>query len=351
MNDDVLFSRRGGLGLITLNRPKAINALNHGMVTAIAEQLESWADDRAVRTVLLSGSGERGLCAGGDIVSLYQDATTGDGSSSAAFWADEYRLNALIAEYPKPYVALMDGIVLGGGIGLSAHGSHRLVTERSSIGMPETGIGFVPDVGGTWLLSHAPGELGTHLALTAGSVRAADALAIGLADSYLLTERIPELVVALESRSADEAIAAVAASAPASTLALQREWIDAGYAGDGPAEIVERLAVSPVEEARATAEVIRSKSPSAVSVTLESLRRAARLSSLREALEQEFRVSVRASRHHDFAEGVRAQVIDRDRNPRWAPPSIAEVDADRVVSYFAPLRADEPQFSLAAAQR
>jgi len=344
--NDVLFARRGGLGMITLNRPTAINALNHGMVTAITERLEDWADDRSVRTVLIGGSGARGLCAGGDIVSLYRDATSGDGRESAAFWADEYRLNALIAEYPKPYVALMDGIVLGGGIGVSAHGSHRVVTERSSIGMPETGIGFVPDIGGTWLLSHAPGELGTHLGLTAGSVRAGDAIALGLADHYLLAERIPELVVALERQGADEAIASIAVPAPGSALLAQREWIDAAYAGDDALEIVTRLAASPVEEARAAAEAIRSKSPTAVALTLASLRRAAGLSSLEEALEQEFRVSIRAVRAHDFAEGVRAQVIDRDRTPHWSPAALEQVDAAEVAAYFAELRDDEPQFSL-----
>ncbi|CAN5220080.1 enoyl-CoA hydratase/isomerase family protein [soil metagenome] len=348
--NDVLVSRRGGLGLITLNRPKAINALTHGMVTAITEQLRLWAEDDTVRTVAIGGAGPRGLCAGGDIVSLYRDATDGDGSSSAAFWADEYRLNSMIANYPKPYVALMDGIVLGGGIGISAHGSHRIVTERSSLGMPETGIGFVPDVGGTWLLAHAPGELGTHLALTAGSVQAGDAIALGLADHYLRAARIPQLIVALETQQADVAVASVVEEPPASALLHQREWIDAAYAGDDLAEIVARLAGSAIDDARTAAATIGAKSPTALAVTLAAVRRAAELDSLEAALEQEFRVSIRALTAHDFAEGVRAQVIDRDRDPHWSPATIAGVSAEEVASYFEPLRADEPQFSIAVAR-
>ena len=228
---EVLFSRVGMLGHITLNRPRAINALTHGMVRAIHRTLRDWARDDAVRTVVLTGAGDRGLCAGGDIVSLYRDATSGDGDASAAFWRDEYRLNAAIARYPKPFVAIMDGVVLGGGIGLSAHGSHRIVTERSTLGMPETTIGFVPDVGGTWLLSHAPGELGTYLALTAGSVRAGDAIAIGLADAYVPAERIPALLRALQGTAASAAIAAVAEPSPESDLLARRAWIDARILG------------------------------------------------------------------------------------------------------------------------
>ena len=202
MNDEhtepeVLFERRGQLGHVILNRPRAINALTHGMITAITAQLLAWRDEPSVATVLITGNGERGLCAGGDIVGLYRAATEGDPDSAARFWADEYRMNALIAEYPKPYVAIMDGIVLGGGIGIGAHGSHRIVTERSSLGLPEVGIGFVPDVGSTWLLSRAPGELGTHVALTAGSVGARTPILLGLADALVPSDRLDELVAAL----------------------------------------------------------------------------------------------------------------------------------------------------------
>lgn len=341
---EVLVQRRGNLGHILLNRPRAINALTHGMVITIQAALDEWAGDDSVHTVLLTGSGERGLCAGGDIVSLYRDATTGDGRASADFWADEYRLNACIARYPKPYVAVMDGLVLGGGIGLSAHASHRVVTERSSLGMPETGIGFVPDVGGTWLLSRASGELGTYLALTAGSVMAGDAVALGLADSYVPSAKLDELARALETTPADTAIAAIAEPTPASGLIAQRPWIDAAFSGSDVPDILSRLRTSPLPEARSAAEAISGKSPTACAVTLESLRRSHHAPSLEAALSQELRVSLRSLRSPDFAEGVRAQVIDKDRNPRWRPADFDAVDQEVVGSYFQTLVDDELRF-------
>ncbi|TFD45965.1 enoyl-CoA hydratase/isomerase family protein [Cryobacterium frigoriphilum] len=348
LGPEVLFARTGQVGHITLNRPRAINALTHGMVTAIQSMLDDWADDPQIRTVLLTGSGDRGLCAGGDILSLYRDATTGDGSAAAAFFQDEYRLNANISRYAKPFVAIMDGLVLGGGIGLSAHGSHRVVTERSSLGMPETGIGFVPDVGGTWLLSHAPGELGTFLALTAGFVRAADAITLGLADSFITSDRIEQLVALLATTDAAPAIAALAQAAPASRLTAQRPWIDHAFEADSVAAIIDRLNTLATDEARAAAEAMGAKSPTALAVTLAALRSAAHLPSLEAALEQEFRVSVRAHRSHDFSEGVRAQVVDKDRQPRWSPPTLDGVMPATIAGYFAPLQQGEPRLTFSA---
>lgn len=344
IESEVLVERSGHIGVLTLNRPKAINALTHGMVTSIQSALEDWVSDDSVHAVLLTGSGERGLCAGGDIVSLYHDAIEGDGQASAAFWADEYRLNAAIANYPKPFVAVMDGIVLGGGIGLSAHASHRIVTERSRLGLPETGIGFVPDVGGTWLLSHAPGELGTYLGLTAGSVRAGDAIALGLADYYVGSDRLAELMDSLRTTDADTAIAAVATSAPASPLLDQRAWIDAAFSAESVPAILQRLRELPDVQAQAAADAISTKSPTACAVTLESLRRSREAASLEYALAQEFRVSLRALKAPDFAEGVRAQVIDKDRNPHWTPGNFDEVDREVVASYFETLAHDELRF-------
>lgn len=331
---DVLFERRGHLGIVTLNRPKAVNALNAGMVTAMLEQLLAWADDESVATVLVQGAGDRGLCAGGDIVAIYKDMLHG-GSETADFWADEYRLNALIANYPKPYVAFMDGLVLGGGVGISAHGSHRVVTERTRSGMPETTIGFVPDVGGTLLLSRAPGEAGTHAALTGAHLGGADALYLGLADYYVPSESLPALAEALESSTAEAAVERFAQAAPDSALAAQREWIDDCYAGDDAEEIVHRLRDAGGEAAEA-ADTITAKSPTSVKVTLESLRRVRGLS-LEEALDQEYRVGLRCLSGPDFREGIRAQVVDKDRNPQWKPATLAEVTASDVEGYFAPL--------------
>lgn len=322
----VITTRVGHLGHIMLNRPRAINALTHDMVVMVQTTLDDWAADDSVETVVLSGAGERGLCAGGDIVSMYHDAIAG-GTASAQFWAAEYHLNAAIAEYPKPFVALMDGIVLGGGIGLSAHSSVRVVTERSSIGMPETGIGFIPDVGGTYLLSHAPGELGTHLALTGGSVGAGDAIGLGLADWYMPSERLPGL---LEAMTTDDAVSAVqkrAEPAPASTLLAHRSWIDEHYRGDDVIAIVERLSTSSHDSARDAATLVRAKSPTSVTLALRALRQAASMTDLRDALDLEYRLMVRLhATAPDFVEGVRAQVVDKDRNPRWSPPTLSQVE-------------------------
>lgn len=339
----VIVARRGRVGHLVLNRPKALNALTGEMVQILQQSLVQWAGDPQVEAVLLTGAGERGLCAGGDIVSIYRDATSG-GTGSITFWREEYHLNHLIATYPKPVVAVMDGIVLGGGIGVSAHASVRIVTERSSLGMPETGIGFFPDVGGTRLLSHAPGELGTHLALTAGSVQAADAIAIGLADHYLPTEALEELIADLtatdSSAQVDEVVRRHAREPEPGRLSADQEWIDRVYQGDDVSSILVRLrevSGQAAESAQAAVRRIERNSPTALAVTLHALRSAAHLPDLAATLEQEFRLAVRFLHSHDLAEGVRAQVIDKDRQPRWDPPDVAAVTAEVISPFFAPL--------------
>ncbi|MFD4442081.1 enoyl-CoA hydratase/isomerase family protein [Nocardia sp. NPDC058519] len=351
---EVLITVRDGLGLITLNRPKAINALNHAMTLAITDALRSWADDDAVRTVVLTGAGERGLCAGGDIVAIHADAkggTAGADSPTGRFWRDEYHLNALIGSYPKPYVVIMDGIVMGGGVGLSGHGSHRVVTERSKIGMPEVGIGFIPDVGGTYLLSRAPGELGTHVALTTARMGAGDAIAAGFADYYVPSGDLDGLLDALRTANADEAIAQFATAAPASELLAQQSWIDACYSADTVEEIAARLRAHESPDAAKAADDLLAKSLVALKVTLRSLRAARELTSLEAVLDQEYRVSIAALGSHDLVEGIRAQVIDKDRNPQWRPATLAEVTDDQVAAYFADLGAAELGSTTAKAQR
>ncbi len=335
---EVLFEKRGHLGVITLNRPNAVNALNAGMVAAILEQLTAWVDDDGVATVLVQGAGERGLCAGGDIVAIYRDIL-GGGTETADFWEAEYRLNSLIATYPKPYVAFMDGLVLGGGVGISAHGSVRVVTERTRTGMPETTIGFVPDVGGTWLLARSPGETGTHAALTGAHLTGADALLLGLADHFVPAGNLPGLAAALEHETAEAAVVRFAQDPPDSGLEAQRDWIDAAYAGDDVEDIVRRLRSTGGElatEATEAATTIEAKSPTAVKVALESLRRAKGLT-LDGALAQEFRVGLRFLVAPDFREGIRAQVVDKDRNPQWKPATLHEVREAAVERFFAPL--------------
>ncbi len=335
-DDTVLFAIEGRTAVITLNRPKALNALTHPMVLRIAEALAAWERDPAVHQVLVRGAGERGLCAGGDIRAIHDDAKAGT-TASADFWRDEYRLNARIARYPKPYVALMDGIVMGGGVGVSAHGGVRIVTERSRVAMPETGIGFVPDVGGTWLLGRAPGRLGTHLALTGAAVGAADALLCGLADHFVPAARLPELTAALAVAPVPEVLPRYAATPPPGELADRRPWIDHCYAADTVEEIVERLLADGDPAAKEAAEAILAKSPTALKVTLAALRRAAALGSLEDVLVQEFRVSCNALASPDLVEGIRAQVVDKDRRPRWSPSALADVTGADVERHFAPL--------------
>jgi len=337
LSGEVLLQRSGALARIILNRPKALNALTHDMIRSISAALSEWADDPAVHTVLLTGSGDRALCAGGDIVSIYRDAGT-DPDENAQFWADEYTLNAQIKRYPKPFVALMDRIVLGGGVGLSGHASHRVVTERTKLGMPETTIGFVPDVGGTYLYSRTPGELGTHLGLTAGTMTGADAIALGLADTFVDGARLDSLVDALTRMPVEAAISEHASSiVPPAPLLAERAWIDECYAGNHLPTIIERLQTSSVAAANEAATAISAKSPTALTVTLESLRRARNLGTLEDVLEQEYRVSLRMVAGHDVIEGIRAQVIDKDRNPLWEPSRLDDVSDADVQAYFAPL--------------
>ncbi|GGP76417.1 enoyl-CoA hydratase/isomerase family protein [Streptomyces sindenensis] len=356
MNDDrpLLLETRGTCMHLTLNRPKALNALSHTMVRLLDEALARAEQDDAIQSVLLSGAGDRGLCAGGDIRALHDDARA-SGRASLEFWRDEYRLNARIARFPKPYVALMDGIVMGGGVGVSAHAGIRVVTERSRVAMPETAIGFVPDVGGTHLLAAAPGELGTHLALTGRSVGAADAVLCGLADHHVPARLLPALTDALgestgpagPGTSVVDIVQGFATDPPAGELAAQRDWIDSCYTADTVEDIIRNLRESGVPEALTAADELLTKSPLALKVTLAAVRRAARLDSLEGVLDQEFRVSSRAFEHPDFVEGVRARIIDKDNAPQWKPGSLAEVDDQEVARFFAPLGPDEQELGLA----
>ncbi|WP_326701465.1 enoyl-CoA hydratase/isomerase family protein [Streptomyces sp. NBC_01754] len=342
-DESVLLHTEGHVLRITLNRPRALNALTHTMVRHIGEALTQAADDDAVVAVVVSGAGDRGLCAGGDIRSIYEDARAGR-RASVDFWRDEYRLNARIARFPKPYVALMDGIVMGGGVGVSAHGGVRVVTERSRVAMPETGIGFVPDVGGTHLLAAAPGELGTHLALTGQPVNAADALMCGLADHFVPSQNLPGLVQELSlcttPAEVTETVQRYTAPAPESALAPHREWIDDCYAAETVEEIVDRLMAwgAPAGE---TAASLLALSPTALKVTLEAVRRAGRLGSLEATLDQDFRVSCRAFAGPDLVEGVRARIIDKDRSPKWDPAHLEDVAAAAVARHFEPLGEEE----------
>ncbi|MFI1523671.1 enoyl-CoA hydratase/isomerase family protein [Kitasatospora cineracea] len=332
---DVLIGRAGPLGRITLNRPRALNSLTRPMLETVRTALDAWAADDTVTAVLLDGAGERGLCAGADIRAIHDDAKHG-GAGGRAFFRVEYPLNELVSRYPKPYVALMDGITMGGGVGLAGHAGIRIVTERSAVAMPETRIGLVPDVGGSRLLALAPGELGTHVALTAATMTAGDALHCGFADHYLPSTALPALTDRLAAGDTPaKAVAELAAPAPPSALAEQHEWIDHCYAADSVEEILERLHATGLPAAADAAAQLRAKSPTMLKVTLAALRRARTLPSLAATLDQEYRISCAALAHHDLVEGIRAQVVDKDRDPHWSPATLAEVTHADVARFFA----------------
>jgi enoyl-CoA hydratase len=341
-SEDILTRVANGIGYLTLNRPKAINSLTHGMVTGLHAVLTEWEQDSAISAVVLSGAGERGLCAGGDVVAIYHSARA-DGSKARRFWYDEYLMNAQIGRFAKPYVALMDGIVMGGGVGVGAHANTRVVTDTSKVAMPEVGIGFIPDVGGAYLLSRAPGLLGLHAALTGAPFSGADAIALGFADHFVPHDRVDSLRHAIAEDGPEQAIATHAVEPPASNLAAQRDWIDECYAGDTVAEIVAALRGHDAGPANDAADLIATRSPIALSVTLEAVRRAAKLDTLEGVLAQDYRVSSASLRSHDLVEGIRAQLVDKDRNPKWSPASLAQVTPAQVESYFAPVD-DELKF-------
>ncbi|WP_031348988.1 enoyl-CoA hydratase/isomerase family protein [Mycobacterium avium] len=338
-SDEVLTEVDGNVGLITLNRPKAINSLNQPMIDALSAVLTDWARDDKVRAVLLSGAGERGLCAGGDVVSIYHSARK-DGVEARRFWRDEYQLNAQISEFAKPYVAVMDGIVMGGGVGVSAHANTRVVTDTSKVAMPEVGIGFIPDVGGVYLLSRAPGGLGLHAALTGAPFSGADAIAMGFADHYVPHADVEAFRRAVVADGVESALAKYAVEPPPGELAAQRDWIDECYAGHTVEDIVAALRAHGASPAHDAADLIATRSPIALSVTLAAVRRAADLPTLKDVLVQDYRVSSASLRSHDLVEGIRAQLIDKDRNPQWSPARLADVTAADVEAYFAPVDDD-----------
>ena len=340
--DDLIVTSAGALRRITLNRPQALNAITLDMAVAMTALLREWQADPEVGAVLLDGAGDRGFCAGGDIRALYDAANSkplrAADALPARFWATEYKLNVLIARYGKPVVAVMDGLVMGGGVGLSAHAAHRVVTERSAVAMPEVGIGFFPDVGAAFLLARAPGDLGTYLALTGQRLGAADALDCKLADIHVPADRLRELPAALATcRSHDEVRAALqrlSAAPAAARLPKERTWIDACYGGDRLEAIVERLRTCRADGAQAALATMSKASPTSLKVTLRNIRSAAAFDRVEQSFAQDYRIALACIAGHDFIEGIRAAIIDKDRNPRWRPETIEAVTPDIVDRHF-----------------
>ncbi|MGY8661195.1 enoyl-CoA hydratase/isomerase family protein [Bradyrhizobium sp. UFLA05-109] len=348
---DLIARVEGSAGVIRLNRPKAINAVTLEMFRDIEKALDRFEADPAVGVILLEGAGERGLCAGGDIRALWESSKV-NGDLGKILWREEYILNARIKKFPKPYVAFMDGIVMGGGVGLSAHASHRVVTDRTKLAMPEAGLGFFPDVGGTYLLSHAPGEIGTFFGLTGQTMNGPDAVYAKFADAVVPAAKLPELREALTKAPPGVAAAEVsklisrfATGQTAGPVAAQQATIDALFAFDRMEEIVAALKGDGSDFAQSTLKTLGEKSPRGMVVTLKLLRRARKVSTLEECLVREYRAALEVFRSDDFREGVRAAVIDKDRNPKWSPPRIEDVTPEMVAPYFAEIGADELKFN------
>lgn len=307
-----------------------INALDAEMVQQLSDALDRWLHDDGVEAVVLTGAGERGLCSGGDIKAVRTVIAAGDLQTAQRYWREEYEFNATLASYPKPIVTVMDGVVMGGGLGLACHTSTRLVTERTRVAMPESIIGFFPDVGVSHPLSRAPGETGTHLVMTGDTADGADAIALGLADAMIDSadrHRVVELL------GAGEPVATLLRAAPPSPLMTSRSWIDRCYAGDDPVAIVARLAAAAEPAAQQAATELAVRSPFSVAVALAAVRRAAHLT-LVEVLDQDRLLSERFAPYADLVEGVRALLVDRDRDPRWRHASLSDVDPAEVEALF-----------------
>lgn len=347
---DLIARVEGSAGIIRLNRPKAINAITLEMFRDVDKALDRFEADPAVALILLEGAGERGLCAGGDIRALYESSKL-NGDLGKILWREEYILNARIKRFDKPYVAFMDGIVMGGGVGLSAHGRHRVVTERTKLAMPEVGLGFFPDVGGTWLLSHAPGELGTYFGLTGHTMNGPDAICAGFADAVVPSNRLAtlrdELTKVRPGTPSSEVQALIDGFATGETsgpVADLRPQIDQWFGFERMQDIVAALHTDGSELALSTLKTLGEKSPRGMVVTLKLLRLARGASSLEECLVREYRAALEVFRSDDFREGVRAAVIDKDRNPRWSPPRLEDVTLEMIAPYFAEIGADELVF-------
>jgi len=350
--DPVITRRDGAVGRITLNRPEALHALNLAMCEAILSALRDWRDDDGVALVMIDhAEGTRGFCAGGDIRMLAESGA-GDASEARAFFAAEYRMNVAIERFPKPVLALMDGVTMGGGVGLSVHGSHRVATERCTFAMPETGIGLFPDVGGGWFLPRLRGHLGTWLALTGARLKGLDVAAAKVASHFLPSEILPNLkkqvLGADYSGGAAEMLGEILSrschSVPAGSFEAHMDTIQACFGHDTAERIIAALESNESDWAKAQARVICTKSPETVKLALRQLREGARMETFEENMAMEYRIGWRKVQSHDFLEGVRAVIIEKDNAPKWTPSRLEDVSDEDVARYFEPLGDDELTF-------
>jgi enoyl-CoA hydratase len=349
---DIILDRRGTAGIVTLNRPAALNAVNRTMVRGLRGALERWRDDDGVSRVIVTAAGGRAFSAGGDLRAIYEAGRSGRQRESLDFWREEYALNTTIRQYPKPYVALIDGIVMGGGVGVSVHGSHRVAGDRFEFAMPEVGIGFFPDVGATWVLPRLPGEIGTYCALTGARLKAADAMAAGIATHRVPSAPFAEVAEALCGAEPVDAVLAKFARTPlqqdgAGDVTVHRSVIDRAFAADSVEDILARLdaeaagagAGADAGWAAGVAATMRGRAPLSLKIALAQMRRG-RHWSFAECMQAEFRIVSRVVYGHDFYEGIRAVIIDKDNRPRWEPATLADVTAAAVDGHFSPLESE-----------
>ena len=342
MTDEVLCRVEGAVGRITLNRPHALHALTTAMCKSMIEALLEWRGDGAVQAVLIDHSGERGFCAGGDIRMLAESGA-GDGAEAREFFFTEYRLNHLLFAYPKPVVAVMDGVTMGGGVGISLPARFRIATERTTFAMPETGIGLFPDVGGGWHLPRLPGETGLWLALTGARIKAADCLALGIATDFELRENLERVKAAIVADPAglESILAETDADPGQAPIAAHRDHIDRLFGGHSVETIIEALEADGGDWAKAQLEVLKTKSPQTMKVAFRQLREGGTLRDFADNMRMEYRIGARVVQRHDFLEGVRAVIVDKDNAPKWNPATLGGVTEAELDAIFAPLPADQ----------
>jgi len=343
---DILFERRGAAGLVTLNRPQALNAVSLGMVRALTRQLAEWESDPEIARVIVTSNDTRAFSAGGDLRALYDLGRAGRYEEALGYFREEYALNARIKGYRKPYVSLIDGIVMGGGVGISVHGSHRVAGDKFIFAMPEVGIGFFPDVGATFFLPRLPAALGIYCALTGERLDAADAVAAGVATHRVPSAQFPDLIETLcRALPLDASLAACARPAAGGPVVSRGRAIATLFTGERVDDILAALDATGAAGgtdaafASAAAALIRTKSPTSLKVTLAQMQRGSALD-FAECMRTELRIVSRVVRGHDFYEGVRAVIIDKDQAPRWQPSTLAAVSAAEVERHFAPLASE-----------